>query len=273
WRASLPAVGPVRSNGLMDESSRRGIRVPAVRFMMHHKHSIRLSSRDRPAPVPTEPPPAEDESVLEPDEPAGNAVSSALATALARIRAGDPDARRGDKDGIHRLRTSIRRLRSELRAFEDLVDRAWREQAEGELKWLAGLLGDVRNRDILLERLRKAVAAAENGDSGLGALSPVFPMIQARRGQAEHALNEALDGERYRNLLEVLRAGAERPPLLGAATLPCREVLPHAAADAWRRLKKAGRRLRRSDPIEAFHDLRKRAKRVRYTTELVAPVL
>ena len=39
---------------------------------------------------------------------------SALQTAVSRIEASDPEARRGDGDGIHRLRTSIRRLRSEL---------------------------------------------------------------------------------------------------------------------------------------------------------------
>ena len=50
-------------------------------------------------------------------------------------------------------------------------------------------------------------------------------------------------------------------------------VLPTVAAAAWRRLKKQGRSLRSSDPDAEFHELRKRAKRVRYTAELIAPIM
>ena len=45
------------------------------------------------------------------------------------------------------------------------------------------------------------------------------------------------------------------------------------AAAAWRRLKKQGRGLRPSDPDAEFHELRKRAKRARYTAELIAPIM
>jgi CHAD domain-containing protein len=49
--------------------------------------------------------------------------------------------------------------------------------------------------------------------------------------------------------------------------------LPPLAAKAWRRLRKAARGLRPSDPDEEFHEVRKLAKRARYTAELIAPVL
>jgi CHAD domain-containing protein len=45
------------------------------------------------------------------------------------------------------------------------------------------------------------------------------------------------------------------------------------AAGAWRRLRKCVGSLRPGDPDEAFHEVRKRAKRARYTAEMVAPVL
>ena len=73
--------------------------------------------------------------------------------------------------------------------------------------------------------------------------------------------------------LDTLKEAAERPPLQDAAGVSCRESLPPAAAAAWRRLKKAARGLRPSDPDERFHEVRKRAKRARYTAELIAPVL
>ena len=89
---------------------------------------------------------------------------AALETASSRIRSIEPAARRGDAEGIHRLRTTTRRLRSELRAFRDLVDPEWIGPLEGEMKWLAGLLGDVRDLDVLTARFRKAVAADDGGD-------------------------------------------------------------------------------------------------------------
>ena len=90
------------------------------------------------------------------DDPVGDVVFSVLSVAVLRIAGTDADARRGDPEGIHRLRTTTRRLRSELRSLENLVDGRWREQLEEELKWLAGRLGEVRDLDILLARLKKA---------------------------------------------------------------------------------------------------------------------
>ena len=50
-------------------------------------------------------------------------------------------------------------------------------------------------------------------------------------------------------------------------------ALPTVAAASWRRLKKEGRDLRPSAADERFHELRKRAKRARYTAELIAPIM
>ena len=98
---------------------------------------------------------------VKPDDPVGHVILAALRGAVSRLAARDPDARRGDAEGIHGLRTATRRLRSELGALEDLIDRHWREPIEGELKWLAGLLGGVRDLDVLTARLHKAASGRE----------------------------------------------------------------------------------------------------------------
>jgi CHAD domain-containing protein len=205
---------------------------------------------------------------VKPGDPAADAIVAALRGAVLRIAASDPEARSGDSEGIHRLRTSTRRLRSELRAFEDMVEPRWRGQIEQELKWLADLLGGVRDLDILIVRLRNAVERPQGS-----ALAPLFRALEARHASASCALKDGLQGERYRRLVAILKDAVARPELRDAAWEPCRTALAPLAAGAWRRLKKRARSLRECDPDEEFHEVRKRAKRARYTAELVAPIL
>jgi CHAD domain-containing protein len=208
---------------------------------------------------------------IKPREPVAQAVLVSLRSALTRIRGAEAEARRGDVEGIHRLRTATRRLRSELRAFRGLVDADWIEPLEGEMKWLAGLLGDVRDLDVLADRFRKA--DVEEDFSETGALAPLFTDLMARHARASRALRGALQGERYRWLMGSLQYAIDTPSLEAEACAACRTALPPLAAAAWRRLKKHARALRRSDPDAAFHEVRKLAKRARYTAEMVAPVL
>jgi CHAD domain-containing protein len=208
---------------------------------------------------------------IRPRDPVARAVLVSLETALSRIRSTEAEARRGDVEGIHRLRTTTRRLRSELRAFRGLVDPGWIGPIEGELKWLAGLLGNVRDLDVLTARFREAVEA-EFG-SQTESLAPLFAELMARHARASHELRNALQGERYRDLLNALRGAIEHPSLGTAGGTPCRRALPPLADAAWRRLKKCARALRSGDADAAFHEVRKRAKRARYTAEMVAPVL
>jgi CHAD domain-containing protein len=207
---------------------------------------------------------------VEPDDPVELAVKAAFEGAVQRISEADPGARRGDSEGIHRLRTSTRRLRSELRAFREFVEPKWREPLEQELKWLAELLGAVRDLDVLTARLQKAAANDLGGEAG--ALAPLFRSLAARHQTASQALETGLQSPRYRHLIVLLEQAIQEPGLRDEAWESCRSVLPRLAARAWRRFKKAARDLEPSDRDPEFHDLRKRAKRARYVAELVAPI-
>ncbi len=158
-------------------------------------------------------------------------------------------------------------------SLENLVDGRWREQLEAELKWLARRLGEVRDVDILLARLEKGTLEQDRDGSSEAALAPLFATLEARREQKARSLNDALRSDRYRGLLTCLERAAERPALADDASELCRSALPTVAAAVWRRLRKQGRGLSSSDPDAEFHELRKRAKRVRYTAELIAPIM
>jgi CHAD domain-containing protein len=58
-------------------------------------------------------------------------------------------ALRAGEDVIHKARVAVRRLRSTIRVFADLFDAEQAARLEEELVWWAGLLGKVRDMDIL----------------------------------------------------------------------------------------------------------------------------
>jgi CHAD domain-containing protein len=203
-----------------------------------------------------------------PDAPAGVAVREAVAAALRRLIEHEPDARAGGDEGVHQMRVATRRLRSDLRTFRDLVEDAWARPLRAELKWLADLLGAVRDLDVLLARLKAEAEGAR--PKHRAALVPVWEELEARRDDARRALMAALDGARYRGLRDAMAEGARAPALTPAALGPCAVVLPALVKSTWKALAEAGRRLRRDDPDEALHEVRIRAKRARYAAEAVA---
>jgi CHAD domain-containing protein len=219
---------------------------------------------------------------VKPGYPAAALIRAAFHAAVARVQGADPDARKGDVEGIHRLRTSTRRLRSELHTVRELIDLNWREHLEEELKWLASMLGRVRDLDILCHRLQGAKTGKVSSASGNGSaaasseaddLEPLFEALHHRHLEASRALREALRGARYQKLLAELEAGVDNPALKDDAWEACRSVLPPLAVDAWKRLKKDARTLGHSDRDASFHEVRKLAKGARYTAELIAPAL
>ncbi len=201
-------------------------------------------------------------------DPAAALICAAFRTAMSRLHAADPEVRHGEPEGIHRLRTSTRRLRSELKTLADLVEPEWSGHLEQELKWIAGLLGGVRDLDILCQRLRAAGSSAgQNGKTETRGceprpddpLAPLFRTLQDRHDEHARALHEALQGERYRALAASLSAAIESPALQDSASQTCRKVLPPLASAAWRQLRKHATDLDSTDPDAQFHEVRKRA--------------
>ena len=204
-------------------------------------------------------------------DPAERALQACLELTLLRFQSTEVEARRGDHEGIHLLRTSTRRLRSELRAFRDMVEPDWIEHLEVELKWFAGILGEVRDIDVLSSRLKKALSSLDPADAA--SMSPLFTDLTARHARGLCAVREALQSERYRDLLAELQGAVEHPDANDEASVPCWIALPPLADAAWRRLRKSARGLHPGDPDEKFHEVRKNAKRARYIAEMIAPIL
>lgn len=204
---------------------------------------------------------------IKPSRPAGDAVRAALAAGTHRMIVNDARVRLGYEDSVHQMRVGARRMRSDLRTFGPLVDEAWADSINQELKWIADALGEVRDLDVMQARLRKAGGGMEEP------LDPLLSSMDARHDAARTALLAALRGPRYVELLERLVLATSSPALTDEARNPCIETLPPLVAQAWRRLARRARSLRPGDPDSDFHRVRILAKRARYAAEAVAPSL
>jgi len=167
----------------------------------------------------------------------------------------DPGVRRGDGEAVHKMRVATRRLRSCLKTFKRTFGAA--DEVRDELKWLAGLLGEVRDGQVLQGKLLDGVEFPEVAERVRGHLE-----AQVERGRT--ALDEALESERYLALLDRidrlvdLTARVEDNPLKRV-----RSDL-HKADDLLDRALAAGE-------DHELHEARKAYKRARYAVEVFEP--
>lgn len=202
-----------------------------------------------------------------PGEPAGATVRAALTEAVDRIVRHDAGMRVEDAESLHQARVGVRRMRSHLRAFGPLLDRRWTEALASELRGLARQLGEVRDLDVLIERLTALASDLRP------VIDPLLDDLARRRDQARGELLIRIRHEDYAALLERLVAAAAAPRLLRAASRPAASSLPPLFGAAWKRLAKQAGRLTSDSPDTDYHELRIRAKRARYAAEAIGPAL
>jgi CHAD domain-containing protein len=196
--------------------------------------------------------------------------ATVLIDAEAALRSRDPV--------IHATRVAARRLRSTLRTYDDVIDVARAGALEDDLVWFAGLLGEVRDLEVLEARLLADLAELPP-ELVVGAVAAqIETELTTRRKVAWDAVIEMLDDDRYRRLLAELHRWRSDAPLTSEAKAPAGAVKAY--------VKRAGKKLdkRLDRAIEAqltgdpeadhlLHAARKAGKRARYAVELAAPVL
>ncbi|AQZ68677.1 CHAD domain containing protein [[Actinomadura] parvosata subsp. kistnae] len=206
---------------------------------------------------------------------AGEVVVDYLAGQVKALLAQDPRVRRAEEDAVHQMRVAARRLRSALKAFKTIVtDTA---EVQEELRWLGTVLGEARDLEVIRARFAKALA-------GLAPELVTGPIqnrlgsdLRKREEEAYGRIKEALSSERYYVLLDALDRLVAAPSLGKAAGKPAQEQLRTVAAANWSRVTKAYDRAQAVEDAErreiAMHEVRKAAKRARYTAEALQPSL
>jgi CHAD domain-containing protein len=198
-------------------------------------------------------------------------LRAAVANSTKRLLANDPGVRMGeDAEAVHQARVATRRLRSDLKTFRRVVDPDWDASMRAELKWLGGLLGAVRDDDVLLERLEHRVADLPRSDRDAG--KRLLDGLREHRGHARTELLDAMRSSRYVELVDRLLAAARSIPSSGdPAELELE--LGDLVRTPWKKLRKAVKELDDDPPDEELHAVRIRAKRCRYAAEAVAPAV
>ena len=210
--------------------------------------------------------------VVAPDSPARDVIRSVIAQSVAALLYHDPLVRTsGDPEAVHQARVASRKLRSHLRTFGPLLDPDWSDPLRSELGWLALGLGEVRDKEVLLERLRERAKSLPANDLRLAVA--LLHLLEVEIESLRKKLMTDLDSPRYIDLLERLVAAAHAPTTLPDADKPASEVLPLLATGPWRRLRSGVRSLPDVPADADLHRIRILAKRARYAAEAVAPVV
>ena len=113
---------------------------------------------------------------------------------------------------IHATRVAARRLRSTLRTYDDVIDVARAGALEDELVWFAGLLGEVRDLEVLEARLLADLAE-------LPAELVVGPGGRPDRDRADHPAQGGL-GRRDRGAWTTTATGGCWPSCTAGAATP-----------------------------------------------------
>ena len=212
-----------------------------------------------------------------PDSTIGEVVQAAVGNALARIVAHDPGVRLGDDpEDVHQARVGTRRLRSDLRTFRPLLDRDWVAGIREEAGWYAGLLGEVRDTEVLMERLEHQARSLPKEDAA--AVKPVVARLAREREAGRKRLLQGMDSPRYIALLDRLTEAAAQPQFApdadeAAPGRPAADALPALVRRPWKRLSKAVKDLPEVPADEQLHAVRILAKHTRYAAEAAAGVI
>jgi CHAD domain-containing protein len=166
---------------------------------------------------------------------------------------------------LHQLRVALRRLRSLWWAYRPLLDKAENTRQRALYRYLADAAGRTRDWDILLELLATDRAGVD----------AVPVSLRDAREAALATSRETLINADIKTLLhdalastaKELNTAPERHALRGFARKRVR-----AAEKSLRRRMRTASRAKLSD-YDAFHEVRKAGKKVRYLVEFFEPLL
>ena len=179
-----------------------------------------------------------------------------------------------DPEGVHRMRVATRRIRAAFRAFKNALPAKPVKDFNREFKWLAAVLGDVRDLDVYQDDFAHYAAEVPKEDGAC--LVDYRTHLTERRRQARRRLLACLSSWRYEELKQrfigFLEAGPAPTALATADTRTIGEAARKVIRKQCKKVLRGGRAIRSNSPDEALHPLRISCKRLRYLFEFFHPI-
>jgi triphosphatase len=174
---------------------------------------------------------------------------------------------------VHQARVATRRMRSALRLFHEAIPENTAGYLEGELKWLGGMFGAVRDLDVFLLNLVRFKEQIERFPTKKKGSFENW--IEKHRRAPFKTLCQALESPRYKSFERRLTQFLERPlplrPRSPLALKTVREVAPVLITEKFEGGIKQGRTVLENPKLKQFHRLRIQMKKLRYASEFMAP--
>jgi CHAD domain-containing protein len=208
------------------------------------------------------------------DQRADAAAAEVLRRLLSVITENREGAITGqDPEHLHQLRIAVRRSRTVQRQLAGVFPPVSLPGFRAEFRWLQRATSEARDLDVYvleLESLRNLLPDSQRSD-----LDPLVPVLGHWRLAARAETATALRSLRFANLVADWEQLLES---LVELTLDDRPVAQRSIGTVaskrirkvYGRVVKMGEAIDETSPPEAFHELRKRGKELRYMLELFA---
>ncbi|MFI6296048.1 CHAD domain-containing protein [Nonomuraea sp. NPDC050790] len=200
---------------------------------------------------------------------AGEVVMDYLDSQVSALLSQDPRVRRAEEDAVHQARVAARRMRSALKAFKSIITGT--DHVQDELRWLGTVLGEARDLEVTRARFARHLESLAPGLIHGPIQERLSDDLHKREQDSYNRIREALSSDRYYTLLEDLDRLLAEPELAKPAGKPAEATLQGVAAKNWKRVTDAYDEAQAIEDEErreiAMHDVRKAAKRARYTAE------
>jgi len=193
-----------------------------------------------------------------------DAAYRVLAFYFHRLRAYETAVRAGNTpQNVHDMRVEVRRLRSALRLFRKVLPIRAAPALKEDLRQLAQVLGRVRDMDVCLLRLNKALCTLRAADR-----RRLAPCLRCAREQAHRARTAAthwLTGARYTRFTRRFMRFMQTPPVRrGKKTA---QAGRRYIRRRWQAVRRAGAAALHTPTEKNLHRLRILCKRLRYACE------
>ncbi len=169
-----------------------------------------------------------------------------------------------DPEDLHQLRVTTRRIDATLALFKDHVPERLgraRKTAKGVLR----ALGAARDVDVQLAELTRYCAGLPEEERV--AAVPLTKQLQMQGARAHERMVRLLDAAPTRRWLEDLSMATAAGATVNAPAQNALVVMPQRVRQRFRKLRKTVRKLPTNASMDEFHEVRRRAKQLRYAIE------